>query len=335
VYSRLLNSDIAEFQVISDSENLSHTIREELKAVAPKIFQIKYASLEVQSDTDCRIFLNDKYLGKDSSKTDFIVPGNYVLTITKDNYEDKKVNITLADFEQKQITETVNKAKELQTVNFYIEPLGSKIFINSVYRGVTPLKIALQPGDYMISIKNDVFESVRYSLKVDKVQKEEIDVVFHLKSKNIDNRFKLKKTLYYVSFWNFTFSLTAAIPTVIFAYEYFYRYGTMNALYVAENGGSPTIPFEETTKYDGKGLYAAYLGLFSAAAVLLTYTAISLGWMFFSLFDYLKIMEKKDFIPILSFYRNDEGTNILTIGGSLKIQTKSKTKEITGNKLTD
>ncbi|MBP5705942.1 MAG: PEGA domain-containing protein, partial [Spirochaetales bacterium] len=224
VYSRLFEADIAEFQIVSDSEHLTETLRDEFIIQAPKIFNIKYASLDVQTaDEETSIFLGNKYLGKQSTHTDFIVPGSYLLTVSKTDYEDSKINITLSDYEHKTLQATAGNIKPLQTVNFYIEPLGSKIFINSVYRGVTPLKIALQPGEYMISVKNELYESIRYNLTISEVTNEETNVVFHLKSKNLDNQFKLKKTLYYVSFWNFTFSLVGAIPCFIFAYEYFYR----------------------------------------------------------------------------------------------------------------
>ena len=100
----------------------------------------------------------------------------------------------------------------------------------------------------------------------------------------------------------------------------------METAYNQYYNGSPPIPFKQTTEYDGKILYNTYIGLYAGAAVILSYAAISLGWMFFSLFDYLNIMEKKDFIPILNFYQNEEGKNILTVGGSIKINTEKETK---------
>ncbi|MBR6201052.1 MAG: PEGA domain-containing protein [Spirochaetales bacterium] len=316
VYSRLIDADIAEFQVVSDSEHLTETLREEFINQSPKIFNIRYASLDVQTeDEESSIFLGNKYLGKQATHTDFIVPGSYILTVSKSDHEDAKMNITLSDYEHKSIKAEIGKLKPLQTVNFYIEPLGSKIFINSVYRGVTPLKIALQPGEYMISVKNELYESIRYNLTIKEVTNEETNVVFHLKSKNLDNQFKLKRTLYYVSFWNFTFSLVAAIPSLVFAYEYFYRYSAANSAYRATNA---TTPFNDTD--EGKELYAIQTGLYAATAVLLAYAAIGLGWMFFSLFDYLKIMEKKDFIPILDFYKNEDGQNIFSVGAVIRLK---------------
>ena len=65
---------------------------------------------------------------------------------------------------------------------------------------------------------------------------------------------------------------------------------------------------------------SAYIGLYAASAVLLAYTALSLGWLFFALANYIMILEKKDFVPILEFYKNTEGNDTLIIGAEIKIK---------------
>ena len=40
-------------------------------------------------------------------------------------------------------------------------------------------------------------------------------------TKDLSKEFKIKKGLYYSSFWNFTFSLVAMIPLIIIATDYY------------------------------------------------------------------------------------------------------------------
>ena len=317
VYSRLLDKRIATFSVVSDSERLSEKVRSEFKKIIPDIFNIKYASLIVDTtDDEVKIFLDGDYLGRKSIAVDFLVPKKYVLTLTKENFNEKKLNITLSDFESKEIFETIDVEKELQVINFYIEPLGSKIFINSIYQGKSPFKRALPIGNYIISAKNDLFENYRYTLNINEVQNEEKTIIFHLKSKDINSQFKIKRTLYYVSFWNFSFSLMTMVPTLIFAYDYFYKYGAAQEKYM-NNNPKPTKEYYLTK--EGRILYNAYIGTYAAAAVLLAYTGLSIAWLFFNLANYIMVLEKKDFIPILEFYQTKNGDDGITIGAQIKI----------------
>lgn len=321
VYSRLLDKKIANLSVVSDSENLSRKVREEFSKVFPEIFNINFGTLAVDATDDAKIFLDDEYVGKTTTRLDFVIPGSYVLTISKNDYEDIVQNVTISNYEKKSVSIQPIKKKELQIVKFYIEPLGSKIFINSVYQGKSPFSKALPIGNYVISVKNDLFEDLRYSLKIDTIEKDEKIVAYHLKSKDINLNFKLKRTLYYVSFWNFTFSLITAIPTMIFAYHFFYLYGEAQAVYnVEHNITSKNLNEQYAYTEEGIKMKNAYVSTYAAAAVLIAYTGISLVWMFYSLATYLNVLEKKDFIPILDFYKNENGVDNLSLGVEIKLK---------------
>lgn len=321
VYSRLLDKKIANLSVVSDSENLSRKVREEFSKVFPEIFNINFGTLTVDATDDAKIFLDDEYIGKTTAHLDFVIPGSYILTISKNDYEDIAQNVTISNYEKKSVSVQPTQKKELQKVKFYIEPLGSKIFINSVYQGKTPFSKALPLGNYVISVKNDLFEDLRYSLKIDTIEKDEKIVAYHLKSKNINLNFKLKRTLYYVSFWNFTFSLITTIPTMIFAYHFFYLYGEARAVYDDEhNITEDNLNEQYAYTEEGIKMINAYLGTYAAAAVMLAYTGLSIIWMFYSLATYLNVLEKKDFIPILDFYKNENGVDNLSLGVEIKLK---------------
>jgi len=297
VYSYFKNKIISEFSFVTDSESIRTNINEKFKAVVSDVFLIKYSTLTINTnDEDVRIYLNDSYIGKKNVLIDFVPPASYVVTLKKDNYEDAIENIELKDYETKEFNFKIENKKQLQLINFYIEPLGSKIYLNSVYQGKSPFKKALPMGNYIISAKNDLYESLRYSLSIKDVSSDEKQIVFHLKTFDLKSFFSVKKTLYYTSFWNFTFSLVSFVPVAILATQFFQQYGA--------GLGNTAI--------------SIYNGLYVSSIILGAYTALSLSWLFFALADYIKIKEKKDFIPIFEYFRDNKGTEGLSLGANIK-----------------
>jgi len=319
VYSNLLKIKILDIAFVSGSENITKNTEKEFSLILPKIFLINYASLAVNTDDEeVRIFFDSDYVGRKNVFIDFIVPGQYVLTLRKENFSDKTENLILFNHEKKELNLNIEKTEELQVVNFSIEPYGTKIFINSVYQDKTPFKKALPAGDYVISAKNDLYDSYRYLLNINEVNKEEKNIVFHLKSKDIKNYFKAKKTVYYVSFWNFTFSLATMVPITVFAFDQWTRIGGAVRDYdPKENHGKTWLETEYGQKME---LVNNILYGFAAAAIV--YTGLSLAWLFISLADYIKILGKKDFIPIIEFYNkienSSENSNGLKVGANIR-----------------
>jgi hypothetical protein len=304
-YSYLQDKVIGSFSVVTDSENISSKISEKMEKIIPEIFLIRYAGLNVNTeDADTSVYVDTYYIGKKNVEVKFLPPGKYVVTLKKDDYEDKNENIELQDDEKKFVFLQMDRMKELQMINFYIEPLGTKIFINSVYQGKTPFKKALPVGDYIISSKSDLFENNRYYLSIKEISTEEKSLIFHLKSKDIKTNYNLKKTLYYTSFWNFTFSFGTAIALTAVTIEYRNRLG---GFYKGE---------EDSDLY--KKSTDTYNTLFGLSFAFGGYTVISLGWLFFALADYLLTKEKNDFVPILEFYKDDKGDDKITLGAQIK-----------------
>jgi hypothetical protein len=322
-YSDLLKKEIYQFSVAAESEMISDTVTKKLTSVIPLVFRIQYASLAVNAgDEEVRIYLDDNYIGREQVRIPFLVPGPYLLTLKKENHEDTLENINLSGNQQSEMELTIGNQKQLQVVNFAIEPLGTKIFINAVFQGRSPFTRALPEGEYVISAKNDEYEDYRYVMKINAVDKTKpLGVIFHLKSKDIKTRFRLKKILYYTSFWNFSFSLFSAIPMVVLAFHYW----SLNGTYV-----TAVSPFRNTDKStwtdEQRKIYNDYIsnkrvadGLYAAAGVTIAYMTISLGWLAYALADYLLTLEKKDYIPIMEFYQDPEGVEGLTLGMQIKL----------------
>ncbi|HPO50668.1 MAG TPA: PEGA domain-containing protein, partial [Spirochaetota bacterium] len=276
-YSYFDDKIIADFSIVSDGQNIPLKINEEMEKVIPKIFLVNYCSLSIKTDDyETGLYIDSNYVGKGNETANYLVPGRYVVTLKKNNYIDRKENVFLSDYEKKEISIKIEKEKPLQTVNFYIEPLGTKIFINSIYQGKTPFKKALPQGNYIISAKNSLYEDYRYYLNINEIEDDEINAVFHLKSKNLVALFEMKKILYYTAFWNFTFGLTTTVPILIFAYDYFYKYGAAYSSYqqISE------IHYNETE--EGKNMYVTQAIFYGLAWGFGFYAILGIGWLFFS-----------------------------------------------------
>ena len=323
VYSYLEDRKLAEINIVSDKDNMEERIKEKIQDIIPKIFLVRYGKLTVKSDSETYIYLNQFYIGKETAIVDFVVPDNYLLLLRKDGYEDFVTNITIRDWDIKSIEQQVIKQKRMQIVNFSIQPYNSKIFINGVYEGKSPFKKALPIGEYIVSSSNPLFESKRYLLSITDVEDEEKIILFHLKSKDLKTNFAIKKSLYYTAFWNFTFSLVGLIISVSFAYDYFYKYGAVFASY--KQLQNETKGFYDQELLDTISLYyEVQRNLYGVAGFSIAYTALSLGWLFFTLADYLATKSKYDFVPILEFYNknidnnNENDISYLKIGARLK-----------------
>ncbi len=307
VYSNLLKRRINEIYYVTGSQNITKSTSENFSRIIPNIFSIKYASLSIiTKDSQTMIYLDSDYLGKQTAFVDFVIPGSYIITLKKENYEDKIENVILDNYEEKKVELDIAYEKELQIIEFYIEPLGTKIYINSLFQGRSPFKKALAKGTYVITAKNELYESYRYILDIKEVKKEEQSLIFHLKTKDPYDYLKLKKNLYYASFWNFTFSLAAAVPLIVFAYEYWNKAG----LYYQ-------LPSKINSTYAKLSLTRDVL--YGFAAAMLSYSVLSAAWLFYALADYLRVLEKKDFIPIIEYYHKAEGSDEIKIGLIMKL----------------
>ena len=280
-----------------------------------------------RSDTkkdECEIYADYSYLGKQRITLDYIVPGKYLFSfLTKGSAAYKEV-IEVFPNEEKKVLVKPELHQYLQTVFFNIEPAGTKIFVNSQFRGITPFWDSLPEGEYILSTKTDSYhQDYRYSFNIKEIKDDDLNFSFHLMTKDLSKEFKVKKGLYYSAFWNFTFSLITTIPLVIIATDYYNKASLSSEYYtnyvkskMETDPDYSAVPFIETDY--GKEIYNLSEALRFLSIGIAVYTVLSLGWLFYSLFDYINILEKKDFIPLLSFYStNDKST--LSIGGSVSL----------------
>ena len=314
VYNNLEKKDIYSFSFISQTDNINLTTAENLRANLRYIFGINYGSINITADEDVQIYLNNKYEGKGNLLIEHLKPGSYTLEYRRENYDNVVIPIVLAENEDLRLNADFSEIRSLQKVNFLIEPSGTKVYINANYYGRTPFTTELDTGEYIIYAEHEDFDKLRYSLRIDNITDQTADVLFHLSSLDYDKIIKFKHTAYYSLFWTATFSLAVTIPAIVFAKEAFYSFGLTNSSWNNDNPGKLYVETDEG--------FAYYFGtnfLYGFAAFSIANSVLFLGWMFYALADYLISLEKKDFIPILEFYRSEEGEFSIGFGAEMRL----------------
>ena len=299
-YSSLIDKTFYKGAFICRKESISKDVSDFIKQNAVKIFNVNYGVLELDTKkSDCEIYTESSYLGKQKIVLDYIVPGKYLFSfLVKGSLPYKEV-IQVFPSEERKILVKPELRQCLQTVFFNIEPAGTKVFINSQFKGVTPFWDSLPVGEYILSTKtNSYHQDYRYFFRIDEVKDESLNFSFHLMTKDLSKEFKLKKGLYYSAFWNFTFSLVAMIPLTIIATDYYNKAALSSEYYTSDakskleaNPDYVAAPFIET-EY-GREIYNLSEALRFSAIGVAVYTVLSLGWLFYSLFDYINILEKR------------------------------------------
>ena len=329
-YSSLIDKTFYKGAFICRKESISKDVSDFIKQNAVKIFNVNYGVLELDTKkSDCEIYTESSYLGKQKIVLDYIVPGKYLFSFLVKGSSPYKEVIQVFPSEERKILVKPELRQCLQTVFFNIEPAGTKVFINSQFKGVTPFWDSLPVGEYILSTKtNSYHQDYRYFFRIDEVKDESLNFSFHLMTKDLSKEFKLKKGLYYSAFWNFTFSLVAMIPLTIIATDYYNKAALSSEYYTSDakskleaNPDYVAAPFIET-EY-GREIYNLSEALRFSTIGVAVYTVLSLGWLFYSLFDYINILEKKDFIPLISFYSTNEEKGVF-LGGQIPLGKKNK-----------
>lgn len=320
VYSTHRDKIIYKTAFITEKDSISINTEKKLKPLCEKIFNIKYGELSIKTGEETEIYINSSYIGKNKLDIPFVTPGTYLITLKEPDAEPYSESLIIEPNEIKEFALTPEFKKQLQPVFINIEPAGTKIFINSQYKGTTPFRLMLPAGEFVLTTKtNDFHIDYRYTFAIDEIKDEEIAISFHLMSKDVSKFLKLKKTLYYTAFWSFTLNMTVTIPTVIISTMYYNM--------PLQFGNATENVLNNSKNVDAKGkIIEDQLSLTNTAEIL-RFTAIGLGinlfaslvWLFYTLSDYLNTLEKKDFIPILHYYSSPEESKI-TIGGVIPIK---------------
>ena len=103
--------------------------------------------------SEAYVYLNDTLIGKTPVENYRLPPGFYEVRVSKKGYQDYREILTLEGRKSKTVNITLVLLNG--TLKISSEPSGAEVYVNTSYRGITPLTLELPPGEYTIEIKKE------------------------------------------------------------------------------------------------------------------------------------------------------------------------------------
>ncbi|MFA4826336.1 MAG: PEGA domain-containing protein [Methanoregula sp.] len=133
------------------------------------------AQITITSDpTGAAVLLDDVYKGITPITVTNIVPGTYTYTFSKSGYVTQSTVYTSASGESASMHTTLKVNTPLDTVVFVNSvPDGANVYIDDVYKGVTPTSLHLKQGTYILKLTNENYaddESLLHIGSADPIQ---------------------------------------------------------------------------------------------------------------------------------------------------------------------
>ena len=123
-----------------------------------------YASLELTSTpSNATVALDGKYVGETPLILNNILVGNHTVTVTKQGFSKVEKTIELKEEIENNISVVLPNTKE---VSINSNPTGADVYIDGVYKGVTPLKTILSYGEHTIRFDREGYYQETQTIEV-------------------------------------------------------------------------------------------------------------------------------------------------------------------------
>jgi|GEM_PF-7040322 len=170
--------------------NLEEQILSEL---ATLIMGQTWHKLNINSLEDSSIYIDDKFKGNNHYSDDFFLSGIYSLSIKKDGYKETKGTI-IADQDLELNIDLEEKEKKMMFLN--TSPSGAKVYLNSIYQGLSPLKIEVKEEDKILKFVMQDYKTKDIIIKANSQNKESnFDLKYDIINKEA-NFLKAKRSMY-------------------------------------------------------------------------------------------------------------------------------------------
>ncbi|MFC1734219.1 PEGA domain-containing protein, partial [candidate division KSB1 bacterium] len=113
-----------------------------LKAITGKLAVM---TTPLQAD----IYIDGKYYEKSPQLINDIIIGEYEVKLSKSGYAEKTVHVTI---KENQTTEIKEELTNILTVKISSKPTGAFLYVNGIYKGITPLTANLAIGNYKFKL---------------------------------------------------------------------------------------------------------------------------------------------------------------------------------------
>lgn len=131
----------------------------------------------ISSPYGARVYLNNEYQGKTPSSGYLdvmdLTQGTYSLILTYPGYEQYSTIVTVNKNEVTSVNAVMTLKNEVVTstdsgiVTVWCDPVGSNVFLDNVYKGITPLTLQkVSTGDHIILVRNEGYSEYRELVSV-------------------------------------------------------------------------------------------------------------------------------------------------------------------------
>ncbi len=119
-------------------------------------------SLTITSEpSGASVYINGAYKGT-TPLTLSVTPGTYEVKLTKQGYKNYMTTVELSPDKSKTLSVTLSPI--YGRVQITSIPSGAKVYVNSSYKGMTPLSLSLPPGMYTIKVSKQGYKNYETTL---------------------------------------------------------------------------------------------------------------------------------------------------------------------------
>ncbi len=166
VWNNLLNEDIEVWQTAVSSDEVSSLIAPGIKAVKTAVLGRDWSELTVKAPVNSMIYIDDVFSGIGSVNALILDPGARTVTVKERNSETFEQVINLEKYELKEINVDLVKMKT-RTLVIQTFPQAADIYIDSEWKGTSPLKFEVPGFPTSVMIKKDGFEQQNFFIRED------------------------------------------------------------------------------------------------------------------------------------------------------------------------
>jgi len=117
----------------------------------------KFGYLTVYSSpSDAEVYVDGDYVGKTPLEDYKLSTGDHSVVVKKNDYQDYRTTVTIEPGKTTKVEATLSEVPA--TLEVSSDPSGADVYVDSFYKGTTPLTIQLSPGSHTVRITKGDYE---------------------------------------------------------------------------------------------------------------------------------------------------------------------------------
>ena len=136
--------------------------------VPPTPTPVQYGSIYVESSpSGAEIYFNGDYRGLSPVTISSVWPGSYTITAEMSGYQTYSTTTTVVSGQQSNVYCTLSPVNTAGSLYLLSDPSGSNIYLDSVYKGITPMTISnVAAGTHILEIDHSGYYDWRSTVEV-------------------------------------------------------------------------------------------------------------------------------------------------------------------------